>query len=716
MFEFLHKYAAGRYWSARVILGIDLVMSLASSMGALLLSRVLFEELGTTLGIRFVLTWIAAAFVVSSLCFLLLRTYRMIIRYSTLRELGKVALAVFGKEAVLLAVLLCYPGASVGETSNLVLLLLDLLFTLSGLVLIRIAMVMIYDVLQRNLRRQKSCKRVVVYGLGDKSIATITRLQNSPHYRIIGFLTYGKRLKNHTVAERPVYYFETIANVRYLQNRYNIDAVLFATDNDVRGEQRRLVKFCSQCNLKILVTPTIDEVIDGRLVRQGVREIKIEDLLGRDEIRISMEEIRSNFNGKVVLVTGAAGSIGSELCRQLATFGVQQLVLFDNAETPMHNLRLELEERYPELNFVPVIGDIRQKARLDYAFRTYRPQVVFHAGAYKHVPLMEENPCEAVYVNVAGSRNIADKCIEYGIEKMVMISTDKAVNPTNIMGCTKRLAEIYVQSLGLAIEQGLKPGKTKFVTTRFGNVLGSNGSVIPRFRDQIAHGGPVTVTHPDITRFFMTIPEACRLVMEAATMSTGNQIFVFDMGKSVKIAHLAKRMIELAGFIPEVDIKIEYTGLRPGEKLYEEVLSNKENTLPTSHDRIRVAKVRSYDYAEAVSVVDELERLSCAVDIPAMVRLMKRTVPEFKSKNSEFEKYDAEITASPSGAVSPAGATVSPSTPSAPSGTVSPSIPSAPSGTVSSSGPTATKSSADTQSTPASTSGASPQKTAAQAS
>ena len=356
-----------------------------------------------------------------------------------------------------------------------------------------------------------------------------------------------------------------------------------------------------------------------------------------------MEEIVANFKDKTILVTGAAGSIGSELCRQLATFGIRELILYDNGETPMHNLRLELEERYPNLKFIPVIGDVRIPARLDFVFRTYHPQVVFHAAAYKHVPLMEENPCEAVLVNVAGTRNVADKCIEYDVEKMVMISTDKAVNPTNVMGCTKRLAEIYVQSLGLSIEQGHTQGKTRFVTTRFGNVLGSNGSVIPRFREQIAKGGPVTVTHPDITRFFMTIPEACRLVMEAATMSTGNQIFVFDMGESVKIAHLARRMISLAGFEPDEDIRIEYTGLRPGEKLYEEVLSNKENTLPTTHDRIRIAKVREYDYREACGVAEELESLSRSVCIPDMIRLMKKTVPEFISKNSKFEKYDKEI-------------------------------------------------------------------------
>ena len=310
----------------------------------------------------------------------------------------------------------------------------------------------------------------------------------------------------------------------------------------------------------------------------------------------------------------------------------------------MHNLRLELEDKFRELSFVPVIGDVRQERRLDFAFRTYHPQVVFHAAAYKHVPLMEENPCEAVLVNVTGTRQVADKCLMYGVEKMVMISTDKAVNPTNIMGCTKRLAEIYVQSLGLALERGEREGSTVFVTTRFGNVLGSNGSVIPRFREQIAAGGPVTVTHPEINRFFMTIPEACRLVMEAATMARKAQIFVFDMGKPVKIDSLARRMITLAGFVPDKDIKIKYSGLRPGEKLYEEVLATEENTLPTFHERIRIAKVREYDFGEATAVMDELERLSRAVEIPEMVRLMKQTVPEYvSSANSKFSAIDKEL-------------------------------------------------------------------------
>ncbi|GKI23444.1 capsular polysaccharide biosynthesis protein CapD [Odoribacter laneus] len=503
-------------------------------------------------------------------------------------------------------------------------------------------MIVAYNFVRERYGRKKIGERIFIYGTGDKSVSMITRLAVSTHYKVAGFLKYNSKLKNYHISEYPVFSFKDLDSIKRVKENYRIDGVLFAIENDAREEQERLIKYCTECRLKVLIAPTIDEVVDGKLMKQNIREIKIEDLLSRDEIKISIKEIQENFISKVVMVTGAAGSIGSELCRQLASFGVKQLVLFDNAETPMHNIRLELEERFPKLNFIPVIGDVRLLPRLDYAFRKWRPQVVFHAAAYKHVPLMEENPCEAVLVNVVGSRNVADKCIEYDVEKMVMVSTDKAVNPTNIMGCTKRLAEIYVQALGLAIEQGKHNGRTKFVTTRFGNVLGSNGSVIPRFREQIAKGGPITVTHPEITRFFMTIPEACRLVMEAATMSTGNQIFVFDMGASVKIAYLAKRMIELAGLVPGKDIEIAYTGLRPGEKLYEEVLSSTENTIPTDHNRIRIAKVREYDYNDALKVANDLEKLSRTVEIPDMVRLMKKTVPEFISKNSQFEVFDKE--------------------------------------------------------------------------
>ena len=544
------KYLSLSYFSSRLILAIDTVVAVFSTFVAYLLVRGLFPHPIFT--VWYGVWLLAGSCLLSVISFVLFRTFRSIIRYSTLREVWKLGAAVLLKDALMFGYVLMLPQNSAPSMAAIAMgFLLDVLVTLFLLLGLRLGMIAIYDLLKLKSARRNSCQRVLVYGTGDKAVALVTRLQNSPHYRVIGFLTYGKLLRNHTIADCPVYYFEDEDSIEYLRDRVDIDAILFATNDDAQDEQDRLIKYCTEKSVKILIAPPIDEVIGGKIMKQSIREIKIEDLLGRSEIKISMEEIVANFRGKTILVTGAAGSIGSELCRQLATFGIRELILYDNGETPMHNLRLELEERYPELKFIPVIGDVRIPARLDFVFRTYHPQVVFHAAAYKHVPLMEENPCEAVLVNVAGTRNVADKCIEYDAEKMVMISTDKAVNPTNVMGCTKRLAEIYVQSLGLSIEQGHTQGKTRFVTTRFGNVLGSNGSVIPRFREQIAKGGPVTVTHPDIIRYFMTIPEAVSLVLEAGAYAKNGQIFVLNMGDPVRIADLAKNMIRLSGYEPE---------------------------------------------------------------------------------------------------------------------------------------------------------------------
>ena len=374
-------------------------------------------------------------------------------------------------------------------------------------------------------------------------------------------------------------------------------------------------------------------------MKRSVREIRIEDLLGREEISINLGEIGLLLKDKTILVTGAAGSIGSEICRQLAHFPIKKLICLDAAETPMHDLRLELEEKYKELDFVPIIGDVRNPDRVDYVFRNWHPQVVFHAAAIS-TSLDGREPLRGCSYQRVWYPSDSGCAVSYGVEKFVMISTDKAVNPTNIMGCSKRLAEIYVQSLSVAISKGALAGNTKFITTRFGNVLGSNGSVIPRFRDQIAKGGPVTVTHPDIIRYFMTIPEACRLVLEAGTMGKGGEIFIFDMGEPVKIADLAKRMIELSGLQVDKDIEIKYTGLRPGEKLYEELLSNKENTKETPHEKIRVAAVREYAYKDVVEHIDLLAELSLHVHILPMVKEMKSFVPEFKSQNSQFTRLD----------------------------------------------------------------------------
>lgn len=642
MMMFLERLHIDKYVNVYVIFALDMLTSFIASMLGLLGMWLVFPE-GGQYPVGFLAEWFLAGSIGVGLFFYGLKTYYSVIRHSNLREVGTLIVSVVGKEMLTALVVLAFPTVAFSLQHIWALLVLDGLLTSFALVLMRVCMVLAYDVLRMRMQNRRKRETVLIYGTDNKAISFVRTMQLSNKYNVAGFIVFGETDRNHVIHGKHVFHVSNERDFGAVVHARCIDSIIFAHRQDARNEENRLIRYCNSKRVKVLYSPSVEEVVNGRVQAGSVREIKIEDLLGRPEINISLTEIKENFRDKVVLVTGAAGSIGSELCRQLAQFGIKRLVLFDNAETPMHNCRLELEERFPELDFVPVVGDVRIPARLDYVFSKFHPQVVFHAAAYKHVPLMEENPCEAVYVNVAGSRNVADRCIKYGVEKMVMISTDKAVNPTNVMGCTKRLAEIYVQSLGLAIEQGKMQGKTRFVTTRFGNVLGSNGSVIPRFRDQIAKGGPVTVTHPEITRFFMTIPEACRLVMEAATMSIGNQIFVFDMGESVKISHLARRMIELAGFEPDKDIKIAYTGLRPGEKLYEEVLSTEENTLPTRHDRIRIAKVRQYDYQEAVAVADRLEELSKEVRIPEMICLMKETVPEFVSKNSEFEKYDKPV-------------------------------------------------------------------------
>jgi len=621
-----------RYVNTGLVFAQDVLLSFASALIILFfvnyISSNYVNDTEPGYWARLVWIWLVTTTASAALMYWLFKSYRVIIRHSSLSDMSRLIMALFCA-TLLDGIVLALTG--LWHPKTWVMLVGYLVLAVFLTVTFRTVMIRVYEEFQRRFRSQKDgMTRVMIYNTSEKAIALASRLHNSTRFHVVGFITPEASEDMLTTHSIPAYSFATEKDVEELANTHALNAIIFANEADIRKEAQRLVEYASECKLKLLVAPTIDEV--SNVAAQSVRNVKVEDLLGRDEIAISMDKITERFAGKVVLVTGASGSIGSELCRQLAKIGVKKLILFDNAETPMHNLRLELEDKYKDLNFVPVIGDVRLKPRLDYVFRTWHPEIVFHAAAYKHVPLMEDNPCEAVLVNVIGSRNVADKCIEYGAEMMVMISTDKAVNPTNIMGCTKRLAEIYVQSINNE--------KTRFVTTRFGNVLGSNGSVIPRFREQIERGGPVTVTHPEITRYFMTIPEACRLVMEAATMSEGKDIYVFDMGEPVKIDHLARRMIELAGFEPDRDIQIVYSGLRPGEKLYEEVLSDKEHTDPTTHDRIRIARVRQYEYADALSSVEELEKLARAVSIPDMVKMMKQIVPEFISNNSKFEIYD----------------------------------------------------------------------------
>ncbi|MBO4447285.1 MAG: polysaccharide biosynthesis protein [Bacteroidales bacterium] len=628
----LEKYSSS-YLSTWMVLLMDTFLSTMASFSVIAAVNLTAESNFYSFD-YFAVIWMGTSVVASLVSFLILKSYTLVIRHTSFRDVLRFALAALIKAAALLAVLHIVSKAT---STVYIMVLMDFALTLISLMAVRLVMIWVYEMFKHRVSSMRSRQRVLVYGTGDKSAAMVTRLINSPHYDVVGFLLYGqdKDPGVRKLMDKSIFVVKDINSFESLGRNLSVAAILFVNDADLDPELSNLIEFCSSNGIRVLVAPPIDDASGAR--EASFRKLRIEDLLGREEIKISTDEIKARLQGKTVLVTGAAGSIGSEICRQLASFGVLRLIMFDNAETPMHELRLELEQRYPGLDFVPVIGDVRFRNRLDYVFSRYRPQVVYHASAYKHVPLMEENPCEAVMVNVGGSRNVADMCLKYGVKKMVMISTDKAVNPTNVMGCSKRLAEIYVQSLGLA---GEGSEGTRFVTTRFGNVLGSNGSVIPRFRKQIANGGPITVTHPEITRYFMTIPEACRLVLETAVLPQSNCIFVFDMGKPVKIVDLARKMIKLSGFEPDIDIKIVFTGLRPGEKLYEEVLSTVENSDSTSHYRIRIAKVRPCNLEYVVQKLDKLEACAEQGDVVATVKMMKEIVPEFKSMNSEFEKYD----------------------------------------------------------------------------
>lgn len=628
-----------KYFNRWLIFLVDLFLSTFSTATVLALISYL-QEIDLTVD-AFSKVILISAFC-SIISFFSCQTYKGVIRYSTFTEAGRIAMASLLKTAIIIPILSVVALQGLSFHNYLLVGVIDLFLTFFILTVARVLLIMTYRIIVNNLSSDRD--RLLIYEGSVNSVSLLRQSlsDKSDTYQIEGYLRIGKRISLR-MGGYPIYSINNQMQFNGLVNRKNIKAILFTDIHSLKEESERLIRYCEKKKVHMLVLPSLDEVKGGAINLRNLPEVRIEDLLGRDEIQINMAEIAEELKGKAVLVTGAAGSIGSELCRQLCTFGLRHLILFDSAETPMHSIRLELEEKYPEVRLIPVMGDVRMLDRVESVFKRFHPQMVFHAAAYKHVPLMEENPCEAVHTNVCGTYNVANMAVKYDVEKFVMISTDKAVNPTNVMGASKRLAEMYVQSLSIAISRGIHPGKTRFVTTRFGNVLGSNGSVIPRFREQLAKGGPLTVTHPDIIRYFMTIPEACRLVLEASFMGKGNEIFIFDMGEPVKIAALARRMIELAGLTPDVDIRIEYTGLRPGEKLYEELLATKENTIPTRNEKIFRAKVREYDFDDIATVIRELNKIAILVDKTGTVRMMKAIVPEFKSKNSEYEVLDKEI-------------------------------------------------------------------------
>ena len=478
-------------------------------------------------------------------------------------------------------------------------------------------------------------KNAFIYGVKEGGIGLAKQIKNDKpmKFKLMGFISDDVEIKHHHLMGAKVYALDknTIKVMR--DNKITTLLVSPGAINNLRADKEFQDAILAE-GIRIYM-PTTQEWNTEQ--QQQLKEVSIEDLLPRDEISIDMESVGAMLHGKRILITGSAGSIGSEMVRQIAKYSPAELILIDSAETPQHDIRLMMAKQFPDIKAETIVTTICSKSRMEHIFKTYLPDYVFHAAAYKHVPMMENNPCESIQNNVYGTKILADLAVKYGIKKFVMISTDKAVNPTNVMGCSKRICEIYVQSLNQAIKEGVVKGETQFVTTRFGNVLGSNGSVIPLFKQQIRNGGPVTVTDPNIIRYFMLIPEACELVLEAGTKGNGGEIFVFDMGKPVKIADLAKRMINLSG---AKDVEIKYTGLRAGEKLYEELLNNEESTKPSFNDKIRIAIVREYNYNEVVKSIGDLIEISKSYNEMATVKKMKEIVPEYKSNNSVYEKLD----------------------------------------------------------------------------
>ena len=567
--------------------------------------------------------------------FRLFHTYSGIIRYSSFVDLQKVGLAVlFGLICVVVFQALTdfSPYLVYIRKRDLI---LSALLAMSLMWMMRVFVKFFYV----STFRVAKAERAFIYGVKQGGVSLAKSIQNQDPARFVlaGFISDMAEIGNRYLMGVKVY--PNNEDLIGVMRRLQADVLLVSPlkVEAIRNNQEmvdRLIK----ANIKIYMTPAAQEW-DGRsdLSHTQLREVNIEDLLPRDKIEIDLEAVRKQLTGKRILITGAAGSIGSEIVRQVAQFAPERMVLIDQAETPLHDVRLMMARGWPDIESYTVVSDICVRERMEELFEEHRPDYVFHAAAYKHVPMMEDNPEESVRNNVDGTRVIADLAVKYGTRKFVMVSTDKAVNPTNVMGCSKRICEIYVQSLDQAIKDGKVSGRTQFVTTRFGNVLGSNGSVIPLFKEQIKRGGPVTVTHKDIIRFFMLIPEACKLVLEAGTMGNGGEIFVFDMGKPVRIVDLAERMIRLSGV---KGIEIRFTGLRDGEKLYEEVLNEEETSKPTFHPKIKIAQVRAYDYADANLQIDALVH-ACAVEGDMqIVKRMKEIVPEFKSQHSKYEVLD----------------------------------------------------------------------------
>ena len=583
---------------------------------------------------------VLSLFTVRFIFFILFRTYAGMIQYTSSEDAQRIFLSVTLGSATLGILNFFIAQYQPNYLVPFSILLIDYFISIFLLAAYRIAVKTIYEEV---VKSKKPKMTVVIYGADNNGIITKRTLEQDrkKNYDVVAFIDNNLSMQT-----------KNLEGVKILNVDRDLDKLLATGEADMliisdstvkQSIKNKVIDACLKYDVKILSVPQASKWINGELSVNQIRQVRIEDLLEREPIRLDKEIIKEQTQGKKILVTGAAGSIGQEIVRQLAKYNPSLLICFDQAESPLHELDLELQHDFPNLKFEIVLGDIRQEERLEKVFKFLKPELVYHAAAYKHVPLMENNPSESVLTNVLGTKNCADLAVKYEVEVFVLVSTDKAVNPTNVMGASKRIAEIYVQSLNrkLFTEHGNKT--THFITTRFGNVLGSNGSVIPRFRHQIESGGPITVTAPEITRFFMTIPEACQLVLEAGAIGKGGEIFIFDMGEPVKIIDLAKKMIQLSGLQLDKDIKIEISGLRPGEKLYEELLANAENTVPTHHPKILIAKVREYEFEEVSKEIETLISLFDKQNNNAIVSKMKQIVPEYISNNSVYEELDLKL-------------------------------------------------------------------------
>ena len=628
--NFFHRYLSAKVLPIWTILLIDVFIIIISSLLAYALRydfRSIFLESST---IDKTILWTVA---VNLIFFRVFRTYSNVLRFSSFVDIMRIFVSLTVSYALLMITSVLTESYLEFNLAPVSVLFMSYIISFAMMACSRVIVKTFFEA--QNFDGTHSAN-VFIYGAKEAgvNIAKALRVNLRNHYRLRGFITDEPELINKVMMGVKVFpNDDTLIDVL---NDRDVQTIIISPAKMEELKKSDMADRLLVHNIKLMTAPPLSEWNGQALSRTQLKEIQIEDLLQRNPIEIDIHKVASHLEGKRVMITGAAGSIGSEIMRQVASFNPYKLILVDQAETPLHDIRLELQDRWRDIDAETIIADISNATRMEDIFREFKPQYIFHAAAYKHVPMMEDNVSESIQVNVFGTRTVADLAVKYGAEKFVMISTDKAVNPTNVMGCSKRICEIYVQSLAKKLQ---KEGghATQFITTRFGNVLGSNGSVIPRFRDQIQRGGPVTVTHPEIIRYFMTIPEACRLVLEAGSMGNGGEIYIFDMGKPVKIVDLAKRMISLSG---RTDVKIEFTGLRHGEKLYEELLNVKELTKPTYHEKIMIATVREYDYDEVKERIQKLIDVSYTYDQMKIVAAMKDIVPEFVSKNSCFEALD----------------------------------------------------------------------------